>query len=132
VLRTGLCVGVFGIVLLGLDIHLSGGAADFVRLAPVFLLLGVANGLMLPAVVGASLADVAPSKAGAAAGALITSQQFAAAAGIAILSEIYFTTLGARPGLHAYIHAIEYVLVLDAALLAIGAAASFMLPAVRR
>jgi EmrB/QacA subfamily drug resistance transporter len=129
VVRGGLSLAVLGMLGLLLDIHLAGGATDFARVGPVMFVLGIANGLMLPAVVGASLADVAPPKAGAASGALITSQQFAGATGIAILSEIYFTTLGAHPGVTSYIHADEYVLILDAVLLAIGAAAAWLLPA---
>jgi EmrB/QacA subfamily drug resistance transporter len=128
VVRVGLLLGVAGLLLLLLDVHLSRGSTDFIRLAPVMLVLGVANGLIMPPLVGASLADVPPPKAGAGAGALITSQQFAGATGIAILSEIYFTTIGAHPDLTSYLHADEYVIVLGAALLAIGAAASFLLP----
>ncbi|HUB76892.1 MAG TPA: MFS transporter [Solirubrobacteraceae bacterium] len=132
VVRAGLCITVVGIAALLLDIHLARGSTDFIRVLPVMLVLGVGNGLMLPAVVGASLADVAPPKAGAASGALITAQQFAGATGVAILSEIYFATLGAHQSLSSYLSAEQLVLVLDAALLSVGAATSWLLPPSRR
>ncbi len=111
-----------------LDIHLSGTATDAVRLAPLFFAIGVGNGLVIPALIGASLTDVAPPKAGAASGTLATGQQFATAAGIALLSEIFFATLGQRPSAHSYIQAIEYVLLLDVGLLLASLTASLFMP----
>lgn len=111
-----------------LDIHLSGTATDPVRLAPLFLAIGVGNGSVIPALIGVSLTDVAPQKAGAAAGTLATSQQFAIVAGIAVLSEIFFAALGHPPTEHAYLRAIQYVIVLDLGLLAASLAASLYLP----
>jgi MFS family permease len=131
VVRGGLVAVTVGLVGLLLDIHLSGTATDPARLAPVFFLIGIANGLTLPAMLGASLTDVAPHKAGAAAGALTTSQQFASAAGVALLSEIFFAALGARPSVHGYLHAVQYVVLLDVALLLACVAASWLLPVPR-
>jgi EmrB/QacA subfamily drug resistance transporter len=131
VVRGGLVAVTLALVGLLLDIHLSGTATDPARLAPIFFLIGIANGLTLPAMLGASLTDVAPHKAGAAAGALTTSQQFAAAAGVALLSEIFFAALGGRPSVHTYLHAIQYVVLLDVALLVACVTASWLLP-VRR
>ena len=100
-----------------LDIHLSGTATDAARLAPLFFAIGVGNGFVIPALIGVSLTDVAPQKAGAAAGTLATGQQFATAAGVAVLSEIFFAALGHAPTEHAYLDAIQYVIVLDVGLL---------------
>jgi EmrB/QacA subfamily drug resistance transporter len=111
-----------------LDIHFSGTATDPVRLAPLFLAIGVGNGLVIPALIGASLTDVPPQKAGAASGTLATGQQFATATGIAILSEIFFAALGHRPTEHSYIDAIQYVILLDAGLLLASFVASLLLP----
>ena len=111
-----------------LDIHFSGRATDAVRLAPLFFAIGVGNGLVIPALIGVSLTDVRPQKAGAAAGTLATGQQFATAAGVAVLSEIFFAGLGHAPTAHAYLRAIQYVLVLDVSLLVACIAASLFLP----
>jgi hypothetical protein len=78
-----------------------------------------------------SLTDVAPHKAGAASGTLATGQQFATAAGVAVLSEIFFAALGHRPTEHGYLHAIQYVLLLDASLLVACFVASLFLPGPR-
>jgi EmrB/QacA subfamily drug resistance transporter len=111
-----------------LDIHFSGTSTDAVRLAPLFLAIGVGNGFVIPALIGVSLTDVPPQKAGAAAGTLATGQQFASAAGVAVLSEIYFAALGHAPTEHAYLRAIQYVIVLDVSLLIASFAASLFLP----
>ena len=111
-----------------LVIDQSGTATDAVRLAPIFLAVGIGNGLLIPALIGVSLTDVPPQKAGAAAGTLATSQQFAIAAGIAVLSEIFFAALDTPPTEASYITAIKYVTVLDIALLIAAFFASLLLP----
>ena len=115
-----------------LDIHFSGNAIDAVRLAPLFFAIGVGNGLVIPALIGVSLTDVAPQKAGAASGTLATGQQFATAAGVALLSEIFFAALGTSPTKHSYLHAIQFVLLLDVSLLVACFVASLFLPRPRR
>jgi EmrB/QacA subfamily drug resistance transporter len=132
VVRAGLIGVTLGVTAMLVDIHLSGTATDALRLAPVFLFIGIANGCALPALIGASLTAVPPAKAGAAAGSLTTSQQFAAAAGVALLSEIFFGALGGHPSVHSYLNAVQYVLILDIALLIACIAASRFLPVARR
>jgi EmrB/QacA subfamily drug resistance transporter len=114
-----------------LDVHLSGAATDPVRLAPLFLAIGIGNGCVVPALIGVSLTDVRPQKAGAAAGTLTTVQQFATVAGIAILSEIFFAALGSPPSEQNYLTAVQYVLLFDIGLVAASFVASLFLPRVR-
>jgi EmrB/QacA subfamily drug resistance transporter len=128
VVSGGVLVALAGLLGLLLDIHLSGSSTDPARLAPVFFALGIGNGLVIPALIGTSLTSIAPRKAGAASGTLATSQQFATAAGIAILSEIFFTALGHSPTEHSYLHAIQYVIFLDVAFVVAAFAASLFLP----
>ncbi|MBV8080849.1 MAG: MFS transporter [Actinobacteria bacterium] len=132
VASAGIVVAFTALLVQVLDIHFSGNAIDAQRLAPVFFLVGIGNGLVIPSLIGVSLVDVAPNEAGAAAGTLATGQQFALAAGVAVLSEIFFTALGHHPAKHNYIHAIQYVFVLDIALLAASFAVSLLLPRPRR
>ncbi|HEY4346117.1 MAG TPA: MFS transporter [Gaiellaceae bacterium] len=132
VVSGGLIVAFAALVGQLLDIHFSGEAIDAARLAPLFFAIGVGNGLVIPALIGASLTDVPPQKAGAAAGTLATGQQFASATGVALLSEIFFTVLGHAPTEHDYLRAIQYVISLDAALLVVCFAASLFLPRVRQ
>src|SRR5579862_1682113 len=128
VATAGLVVAAAGLVGLLLDIHFSGTASDPQRLWPLFFVIGIGNGLVIPPLIGVSLVEVRPAKAGAAAGMLATGQQFAIAAGVAVLSEIFFGILGGRPTEHSYIHAIQWVLVLDAAVLVPCFVAILLLP----
>ena len=98
--------------------------------APVARLLGEA--VVLAALIGSSLTDVQPHKAGAASGLLATGQQFATAAGVAVLSEIFFSGLGSTPGIHGYVRAIQHVLLLDVGLLVVCLGASLFMPRPRR
>ena len=113
------------------DIHLSGTATDPARLAPLFLAIGIGNGCVVPALIGVSLTDVQPQKAGAAAGTLATSQQFATVAGIAVLSEIFFAALGQPATEQNYLTAVQYVLLLDLGFVVASFAASLFLPRLR-
>ena len=115
-----------------LDIHFSGNAISAIRLAPLFFFIGIGNGCVIPPLIGSSLTDVVPQKAGAASGTLATGQQFATAAGVAVLSEIFFSALGHSPTRHTYVHAIQYVLILDASLLVACFVASLFLPRPRK
>lgn len=128
VVSAGIVVAAAALAIQLLDIHFSGNATDAWRIAPLFFFVGIGNGLVIPALIGVSLTDVAPQKAGAASGALATGQQFAIAAGIAVLSEIFFGTLGHAPTKHSYLDAIQYVLLLDIGLLVACFAASLLLP----
>ncbi len=128
VVTGGLVLALAALAGLLLDIHASGAATDPARLAPLFLAIGVGNGCVIPALIGVSLTDVPPRKAGAAAGTLATSQQFAAVAGIAVLSEVFFAALGNPPTEHAYLRAIQYVIILDLGLLVACLVASLFLP----
>jgi len=128
VVSAGLVVAVCALTSQLLYIHFAGISTSAWGLAPFFFLTGIGNGCVIPALIGTSLTDVAPQKAGAAAGLLATGQQFAAAAGVALLSEIFFAVVGSRPSEHGYLRAIQLVIGLDVAVLALCFAASLLLP----
>jgi len=52
------------------------------------------NGIVLPALIGTSLVDVAPHQAGAGSGLLATAQQFASSAGVAVIGTVFFAIAG--------------------------------------
>ena len=68
---------------------------------------GLGNGLILPSLIGAPMAGIRPEQAGAAAGLLSTTQQFASVTGIAVIGGLFFTALGSHPGRAAYAGAAE-------------------------
>jgi EmrB/QacA subfamily drug resistance transporter len=130
-------LGSLGLVITGAHYgaHLTGW-----ELAPATALIGIGNGTVIPSLIGSVLAHVNPSRAGSAAGVLTTSQQFGSAAGVAVIGAIFYAALGsaalggtalggaalgARGG---YVHAMEVAMAVDAAMMAVGGLASFLLP----
>ena len=102
--RFGRAVPVFGACLSCRRDGRSGRPGRLWRDVPVWQVTavasvtGIGNGLTLPLLIGASLVDVAPERAGTASGALTTAQQFGGAAGVALVGSVFFAVAGARPG----------------------------------
>ncbi|ADD44743.1 MFS transporter [Stackebrandtia nassauensis] len=126
--RFGLRVPLTGsiIVLIGLLVAIaamwtSTDAANLPLLIVGFSIMGTGNGLLLPQLVSASLTEVRREQAGIGAGMVATSQQFAQAAGAAILGAVFFAVVHNREGLAAYDTAMERVLYIDLGLLAVVA-----------
>lgn len=92
------------------------------------ILVGLGNGLMMPLMIGAVLSGVNRSRAGAAAGVLTTVQQFASAAGVAVLGAVFFAVLGGHPGRSGFAHALEFVVILDLVLAAVAMGLTLLLP----
>lgn len=79
-----------------------GGGGTVPWLVFAIALMGLGNGLILPSLIGAPMAGVAPARAGAASGLLSTTQQFASVTGVAVLGALFFTALGPNPGRAGY------------------------------
>jgi len=97
-------------------------------LAPATVLIGLGQGIALPSLIGAVLTHVRPERAGAAAGILTTTQQFGAASGIAVIGAIFYSALGATLDREAFVSAMVVAMSVNAALVAIAAAATWLLP----
>ncbi|MFI5693890.1 MFS transporter [Kribbella sp. NPDC051586] len=61
--------------------------------------ISVGNGLVMPTILGASLKDVPPPKAGVAGGTITMVQQFAGAAGVSVVGTVFFAALGQGVGI---------------------------------
>jgi MFS family permease len=114
VLAAGAMTELLGLVSLAIELHGADLAVAWM-LAPLTV-IGAGSGLVLPALIGLVLQGVPPKQAGAAAGVLTTSQQFAAATGVAALGAVYFAKGNA-----------ELVAWLDAGLIATMAALTALL-----
>jgi EmrB/QacA subfamily drug resistance transporter len=112
-------LGVLGLAFTGLR---YGGHLNGWDLAPATMLIGAGQGTVLPSLIGAVLAHVSPGRAGSAAGLLTTSQQFGAAAGIAIIGAIFYASLS------SYTHGMEVAMVVDAIAMAVTGVISLLLP----
>ncbi|MEU6971160.1 hypothetical protein AB0A71_26150 [Kitasatospora aureofaciens] len=98
--RYGLRVPVAGGAITALSLLLTalalqtGGAHHAL---PVLLttmgLMGIGNGLVLPSLIGAPMAGIAPERAGTASGTLSTTQQFASVTGVTVIGGSYFAVL---------------------------------------
>ncbi|MEU9060950.1 MFS transporter [Streptomyces sp. NPDC048430] len=124
----GTAVAAVGMLALVIDVQLSGDDTTALRLVAPMILIGLGNGLAVPAVTGAVLAGARPAQAGAAAGVLTTSQQFASAAGVAVLGTVFFAAVGTRHGVAAYGDALTWVAAIDLALVLLACLMSTRLP----
>ncbi|MFI6347753.1 MFS transporter [Streptomyces sp. NPDC050560] len=108
-----------GLGLLAVALAVAGGSVALPVVIGALSLVGVGNGFVLPALNGITLALVRPHQAGAASGILTTAQQFASAAGVAVLGTVFYAVLGSRHGADAYAAAMR-----AAALIAVGLVAA--------
>jgi EmrB/QacA subfamily drug resistance transporter len=128
VMTAGASLSGLGLVILIVELQgLGGGITPAWLLIPTSL-VGLGNGLVLPALIGAVLAGIQPSHGGAAAGVLTTTQQFASAAGVAVLGAVFFGGLGAHPSRDDFAAATEAVTFLALALVLTAAALTLLLP----
>jgi len=106
-----LAVGMLSLVA---TIHLAGASPGVIEFVPAMLLSGLGFGLFVPPVIDLVLANVQRERAGAASGALATSQQVGGAIGVALIGVLFFTLVGRnaapaalheQPGLQARLSA---------------------------
>jgi MFS family permease len=123
---SGLGAIIFALLALHLGGHLTGWDT---AIATTFV--GVGQGMTVPSLMSAVLTHIHPERAGAAAGILTTTQQFAIACGVAIIGAVFYGALGAAPGRASFVSAAELTFWVDLALLATAAALTFLLPAAK-
>jgi EmrB/QacA subfamily drug resistance transporter len=131
VITAGLGIVVVGLACLLVVAGLAGSETTALELLGPMAIVGFGNGLGVPAVIGAVLAGIRSKQAGAAAGVLTTSQQFASAAGIAVLGSVFFAALGTKTGTGAYVSALEWSASCSLALALAAAVMSTRLAAAR-
>jgi EmrB/QacA subfamily drug resistance transporter len=122
VIRIGCAVDAAAIVLLATLLSIQGGAVAVPVLVAGLALIGLGNTLILPTYLGVTLSAVRPEQAGAASGTLNTTQQFAGAAGLAVIGTVFFAALGVEPPASQYAAAAATTLWIDLALVVAMAA----------
>ncbi|WP_285659227.1 hypothetical protein [Actinomycetospora sp. NBRC 106375] len=91
-------------------------------------LLGIGNGLAIPAMIASVLAVVAPTTSGTAAGLLTTTQQVAMAFGVAVFGSIQSVAIGgSTDATSGYVYGLSATLVVATTLLALAALSSTVL-----
>jgi EmrB/QacA subfamily drug resistance transporter len=128
VMTVGASISSVGLMVLIAELQELGGDITPAWLLIPTSLVGLGNGLVLPTLIGAVLAGIQPAHGGAAAGVLTTVQQFASAAGVAVLGAVFFGGLGSHPARGDFAAATESVAFLALALVLTAAVLTVLLP----
>ena len=64
---------------------------------------------MVPSLMSAVLSHVRQERAGAAAGVLTTTQQFAIASGVAVIGAVFYEVIGGAPSRASFVSGLEVV-----------------------
>jgi Na+/melibiose symporter-like transporter len=115
------------IVLAIFAVHFGGHLTGW-ETAPGTALIGIGQGLMVPSLMSAVLSHVRPEQAGAAAGVLTTTQQFAIASGVAVIGAVFYHAIGGAPARANFVTGLMVVAWVDVALLVVAAALTLLLP----
>jgi EmrB/QacA subfamily drug resistance transporter len=127
-ITVGTSLAMLGTVVLAVTGVRSGGHLTGWETAPATALIGLGQGLTVPSLMSAVLAHVRQERAGAAAGVLTTTQQFAIASGVAVLGAVFYDVLGSAPSRAGFVSGLVVTAWADAALLLLAAALTFLLP----
>ena len=128
VIAIGASSSTAGMLLLGVLLAVRGEHITSLDLIPSMVLVGAGNGFVLPSLVGSVLAGIRSKNAGAAAGILVTSQQFGGAAGVTVIGTVFFSALGAHPLFGNYVSAMRWVDLVDSILIVAILGLAFLLP----
>jgi EmrB/QacA subfamily drug resistance transporter len=127
-ITVGAALATLGAVVLALTALHAGGHLTGWDTAPGTALIGLGQGLMVPSLMGAVLSHVRPEQAGAAAGVLTTTQQFAIAAGVAVIGAVFYQVIGGVPTRASFVSGLTVVAWADTGVLVLAAALTFLLP----
>lgn len=107
----------------------KGSAVTALELIPGGVVIGLGNGMAIPSMIGAVLSSgIEPHKAGMAAGALTTAQQFGNAVGATVLGTIFFSVLGSGVHLSSFVSAMETASAVGLGIVVLVLASAFLLP----
>jgi EmrB/QacA subfamily drug resistance transporter len=127
VISIGSLTTLSGMIVMLVTLFSSGDHVSAWRLIPGMVVVGLGNGLAFPSLVGAVIAGVQVRQAGGAAGILTTTQQFASAAGVAVLGTIFFSVLGSRPHKSDFVSGLEVSLSLGLVLIGVASVLTVLL-----
>jgi EmrB/QacA subfamily drug resistance transporter len=119
VISAGAAISGLGLTALLFELWALGGSITAPELIPAMVVVGLGNGMSLPALIGVVISRVRASQAGAAAGMLTTAQQFAGAAGVALIGVVFYAGLGSHPHAASYVNAMIRLVGMDLALIAV-------------
>ncbi|WP_371495325.1 MFS transporter [Kitasatospora sp. NBC_00374] len=124
VMHGGLIVMALGVGAVILTLHLAGAEVTPWQLAPALTVTGLGMGFVMAPFFDTVLASVEPHETGSASGTLTSVQQLGAALGTAILGTVFFEQIKTE----SFVHAEQFTLAVEIAMLAVVFAAIFLLP----
>ena len=127
VVSVGALTSLVGLIGLLLTIRNQGLDTTSWDVAPWGAMCGIGNGLAVPSLVSSVLAGVPGNQAGSVSGALTTTQQFANVLGVAAVGVVFYDRLAS----HGIVSAMSAAVVVDAVLVGISLALTFLLPRTR-
>ena len=128
VIAVGAATSMLGLVALGVLLAVRGTSVTAPEFLPSMILVGTGNGLVLPSLVGSVLAGIRSKNAGAAAGMLVTAQQFGGAIGVTVIGTVFFSALGPHPVFSDYVSALRMVDAVDVVFIVVILGLAFLLP----
>jgi MFS family permease len=96
------------LLVLALLLRGADDAAGLPWLIVLIAAVGIGNGIVMPQLIGVALVGVRPHQAGVGSGIVTTAQQFAGAAGIAVVGTVFFAVAGVLPAVADYAHAMAW------------------------
>ncbi|GJF31732.1 hypothetical protein KNE206_44320 [Kitasatospora sp. NE20-6] len=117
----GMAAGVGGVIL---TLGLAGESVTPWQLAPALAVTGLGMGFVMAPFFDTVLASVEPHETGSASGTLTSVQQLGAALGTAILGTVFFEQIKSA----SFVHAEQFTLGVEIAMLAVVFLAVFLLP----
>jgi len=127
-ITVGTAVSAVGVVIFALIGTHYGGSLTGWDTAVATAFIGVGQGMTVPSLMSGVLAHINPTRAGAAAGVLTTTQQFAIASGVALIGAVFYGALGSTPTRAGFVSSAVVIFWVDLALLAAAATLTFLLP----
>jgi MFS family permease len=115
-------VSATALALLIADVNREGPTANLALVVTCAGFISLGNGVVSPSLIGAALVDVKAVNAGAASGLLITAQQFASSAGVALVGTAFFAVQQTIEGVSGYTRGMSWSGGIDLVLVAIVAA----------
>lgn len=127
-ITAGAAASTLACALLLIQCYTGGIRLGPAHLLPIMALLGIGNGLAIPAMIASVLQIVPRASSGTASGILTTAQQVAMAFGVAIFGSILAASVRHSPTGQAFIHGLAIDLVIATVLLGTGGLGSCFLP----
>ncbi|MFJ1708819.1 MFS transporter [Kitasatospora sp. NPDC088346] len=124
VMHGGLIVMALGVGAVILTLQLAGEGVSPWQLAPALAVTGLGMGFVMAPFFDTVLASVEPHETGSASGTLTSVQQLGAALGTAVLGTVFFEQIKTE----SFLHAEQFTLAVEIAMLAVVFAAIFLLP----